>query len=197
MKQENLNTITSIILTEIEKFDFKQGPFVIGIDGRCASGKSTLAQKLSEKLNANIVHMDHFFLQKEQRTNERLNMPGGNFDIERFQEEIIKTIKSNQAITYRPYNCHTFDFDQAISLDQKDIIIIEGSYSCHPELVDNYHLSLFLTISPKQQIERIFIRNGEELAQMFEKRWIPMEENYFTQLKVRENCTYIVDVEEI
>ena len=45
---------------------------VIAIDGRCASGKSTLAQQLAGLTGAGIIHMDDFFLPRELRTEERL-----------------------------------------------------------------------------------------------------------------------------
>lgn len=34
---------------------------LIAIDGRAASGKTTLAAMLQKELNCNVVHMDHFF----------------------------------------------------------------------------------------------------------------------------------------
>ena len=46
---------------------------VIAIDGRCASGKTTLANKLAQHFHANVFHMDDYFLRKEQRTKERLS----------------------------------------------------------------------------------------------------------------------------
>lgn len=37
-------------------------PLVVAIDGRCAAGKSSFAQKLQEETGCNVVSMDHFFL---------------------------------------------------------------------------------------------------------------------------------------
>ena len=55
----------------------KDGPVVIALDGRAASGKSTAAAILSEALGAGVVAMDDFFLPPELRTPERLSQPGG------------------------------------------------------------------------------------------------------------------------
>ena len=38
------------------------------------------------------------------------------------------------------------------------------------------------------QLRRIRARNGEEGAQRFVERWIPLEERYFTELDVRAHC---------
>ena len=47
-----------------------QSPVIVAIDGRCGAGKSTLAAVLAERLDANLIHMDDFFLRPEQRTPE-------------------------------------------------------------------------------------------------------------------------------
>ena len=79
--------------------------FVIAIDGRAASGKSTLAARLAEILDTDIVHMDDFFLPPSLRTAERLAEPGGNVHYERFAETIISHLKNNESFTYPVFNC--------------------------------------------------------------------------------------------
>ena len=54
-----MGDIYSAILQEI--CDREKRPFVIAIDGRCASGKTTLAGRLQKEIDCNIIHMDHFF----------------------------------------------------------------------------------------------------------------------------------------
>lgn len=34
---------------------------LVSIDGRCASGKTTLARKISKIIDCNVFHMDDFF----------------------------------------------------------------------------------------------------------------------------------------
>ena len=41
---------------------------LVAIDGKCASGKTTLGYYLKEYFNCNLFHMDDFFLQNYQRT---------------------------------------------------------------------------------------------------------------------------------
>ena len=40
---------------------------ILAIDGCCASGKSTLGQRLSQAYGCPLFHMDDFFLRPEQR----------------------------------------------------------------------------------------------------------------------------------
>ena len=50
---------------------------VVAIDGKCTSGKTTLAARLAEIYDCNVFHMDDFFLRPEQRTPERFAQIGG------------------------------------------------------------------------------------------------------------------------
>lgn len=68
------------------------------------------------------------------------------------------------------------------------LYLIEGSYSCHPALREHYDLTVFLDISPDEQLRRLRVRNGAEGAQRFAERWIPLEERYFQELDVRGHC---------
>ena len=83
----------------IENAAGKPGPAILAIDGRCASGKSTLGQELAEKWNASLFHMDDFYLQPHQRTEERLAEPGGNVDRERFLKEVLLPLRSGQTVS--------------------------------------------------------------------------------------------------
>ena len=60
---------------------------VVAIDGKCTSGKTTLAARLAEIYDCNVFHMDDFFLRPEQRTPERFAQIGGNVDYERFRRK--------------------------------------------------------------------------------------------------------------
>lgn len=67
----------------------ERGSLVVSIDGCCASGKSTLAQRLCADLDGDLIHADDFFLPPALRTRERLDEPGGNIHYERFYDQII------------------------------------------------------------------------------------------------------------
>ncbi|MBE5921862.1 MAG: hypothetical protein E7269_03810 [Lachnospiraceae bacterium] len=161
---------------------------LIAIDGRCAAGKTSLAAQLQEKYDCNVIHMDHFFLRPQQRTQERLQMAGGNVDHERFLEEVLKPISAGKSFSYRPFDCKRQKLAEPISINPCAINIIEGSYSCHQKLWDYYDLRLFLTVDSQEQLRRIIIRDGVEKAELFRRQWIPLEERYFAEYKIAERC---------
>ncbi len=164
---------------------------IVAIDGRCGAGKTTLATQLSEHMDCNVIHMDDFFLRPEQRTAERLNTSGGNVDHERFLREVLIPLSENTAFSYQPYSCRAQALGEAVYITPKPVTIIEGSYSCHPNLCDYYDLRIFADVSPDEQIKRITARNGDDVK-MFIKKWIPLEEKYFAEFNVKGNSNIVV-----
>jgi uridine kinase len=174
------------ILRSIKQTDPPKRPYIIAIDGRCGAGKSTIAARLAEELNATLFHMDDFFLRPEQRTPERFSTPGENVDHERFLKEILIPLKEGRTITYSPYSCTTQTLLDPITVTPADFVIVEGSYALHPTLRAYYDLRVFLTLFPREQEARIRARNGDAIWPMFKNRWIPMEEAYHIYWKVEK-----------
>ena len=168
-------------------------PVVVAIDGRCGAGKTTIAKKLETKFGCNVIHVDDFFLTPEKRTSERLAIPGGNADVERILSEVILPLKSEKPFSYRPYDCHAQSFGEPVNIIPHKLTVIEGSYSCHPELWDYYDMRVFVDIDSKTQLERIRKRNGTDAVKVFEERWIPLEEQYFDAFSIKERCDVVVD----
>ena len=108
--------VLDIIAKEIRRTCQPHEASLIAVDGRCASGKTTLAAQMQEAWNCNVIHMDDFFLRPEQRTGERLQQPGGNVDWERFREEVLIPFRQGISFSYRPYDCHTRDFREAVQI---------------------------------------------------------------------------------
>lgn len=179
------------LFLEIEKVLAKQDFVVVAIDGPSGSGKSTLAQLLAEIYDAPVAHMDHFFLQSEQRTKKRLETPGGNVDHERFAQEVLTQIKGEGSFNYNIYDCQTNTFTPSDPLVLKPVRVVEGSYSLHPKLRANYDLKVFLAISPQSQRERILERNGPLMFKRFVDEWIPLENLYFRTCDVQNQSDLI------
>jgi len=173
------------VLEQINALLAEKDRVVVTIDGPCASGKTTFANALAEKLDCNLIHMDDFFLRPEQRTPERLAEVGGNFDRERFWDEVMNPIVRFDDIAYRPYLCSQGKLGDPIFLPWKKLYIIEGSYSQHPFVgKTTVNLRIFLDISPEKQKERLSKRSPEKLER-FLTEWIPKEKSYFEKFNIR------------
>jgi uridine kinase len=180
------------LLAKIDSLNQKEA-LHIAIDGGAASGKTTLASLLEKVYACTVFHMDDFFLRPEQRTKERFAEVGGNVDRERFLQEVLLPLSQKRAVQYRRFDCSTFTLQDAVALHPQRIRITEGSYSCHPDLLPFYDLTVFLDIAPEKQKQRILKRNGKEWGQRFFDEWIPMENIYFEQTDIKNRCQIIIN----
>lgn len=156
-------------------------PYIVAIDGRSASGKSSLASWLQAIYpSSTILHMDDYFLPQALKTQERLSIPGENIDHERFKRTLLDPIRQNKPAHYQSFCCKKQALNPAETLEKSSFYIVEGSYSMHPKLLPFYNATVFLSIPSSLQTSRIRNRNGKDMLPMFTKLWIPLEEEYFS-----------------
>lgn len=180
------------VCTRIETLLTNKKQVIVAIDGPCGSGKTTLARLLAKLYEASVIHMDDFFLPPDLRTKERLEEVGGNVHYERFQEEVIKNLKSGMPFSYHPFKCTNMAYGEEIQITPTPLTIIEGSYSMREEFRSVYDLKLFKTVSKEEQISRILKRNGQEQLVHFINKWIPKEEIYFKEKDIIQFIDVIV-----
>lgn len=175
------------VLEQIAKT--KNSPCVIAIDGRAASGKTTMADDLAQVLRCDVVHMDDFFLPPKLRTEERLSQAGGNIHYERFAEEVLPGLTERKGFTYRVFDCGKLDYERERTINSADHRIVEGSYSLHPKFGNYAHVRVFSSIDKEKQLKRIFERDGNVAFECFKNKWLPMEEQYFATFRIADKCT--------
>ncbi len=169
---------------------------VVAVDGGSASGKSTLGDLLSKLYDCNVFHMDDFFLQPHQRTPDRFATVGGNVDWERFLTEVLQPLKKGEPIEYRRYDCSTQTLLPPVTVNKKQLTVVEGAYSMHEALASCYDYSVFLDIDPCVQRERILKRNGAIWGKRFFDEWIPLEMIYFEKMYVKKRCDLVMQITE-
>ena len=180
------------ILEKLACLPETQGAKVIAIDGRAASGKTTLAELLRLAMDAPVVRMDDFFLPPVLRTSQRLSETGGNIHYERFAEEILPFVKGQEAFSYGVFDCGSMTVRGKQAVRPHSWKIVEGSYSHHPIFGEYADYSIFCSVSPDEQIKRIIARNGEKMAERFKNEWIPMEEKYFEAFDICEKADVVI-----
>ena len=179
------------VMTQIDELLAQKDRVIVAIDGKCTSGKTTLAAKLAESYDCNVFHMDDFFLRPEQRTWSRFAQIGGNVDYERFREEVLLPLKAGSPFSYQPFDCKTFTLKAPVRVEMKKLNIIEGSYSFHPYFGDPYDLKVLLSVDEETQRQRILERPAFVQERFFQE-WIPMENRYFDALPDRlEGTQYL------
>ena len=125
-------------------------PYVVGIAGGSASGKSTLCERLVNALEGSKVttfHMDRYFKPTEMRPFVEAPITKKMY-VDDNHPETVDLPKLRQDIT------------AAIESAQADIIIIEGLLTLHDdELCQLLNLKLYVECRPDERIVRRLRRN--------------------------------------
>ena len=179
------------LFLRIEKLLSSKDRVVVAIDGGAATGKTTLAALLAKRYGGEVIHMDDFFLRPEQRTPDRFSEAGGNFDRERFLEEITPYINKREAFSYRIFDCSQMRLNGNAEISDARLVIVEGSYSHHPTISESFDLRVFLRVDEEERRRRIIMRNGER-SEMFFTRWIPLENRYFEAFAIEKKADIII-----
>lgn len=190
MEQQQYLELTGWIGAQLEG---EKRPLLVAIDGRCGSGKTSLAAALAEQFPQSLtVHMDDFYLPMEQRVPDWENRPCANMDLLRFRDQVLKPARAGQTIEYRAFSCAQKREKEPVLLPPRPLVLVEGSYSHHPLLAPFYDVRVFLTCRPEVQARRLLAREGERYP-MFARRWIPLEEGYFAEYAIPEKADRVLD----
>ena len=169
--------------------------FIIAIDGPCGGGKSTFADYLNNVINANIVHMDDFYLPFKERSEKWTTTIAGHMDYDRLYKNVIMPYVENKETNYISYDCHNDKYMQKIDIDLSKPLILEGSYSQNPysDIYKYLDLKIFVDIECDEQLKRLAKRN-EKTVKMFESMWIPFENKYFNEYKIKDLSDIVIFV---
>ena len=176
---------------QLQKILNNKGRLLIAIDGRCGCGKSSLGAELAESLDANLFHMDDFYLPFRDRQEHWEEIPAGNMDLIRFRTEVLEPALNGQKVLYRAFSCPQRRYLEEKQMLPRRVNIVEGSYSQHPLLADAYDIKLFVTAEKSIQDARLRAREGDHYK-AFEEIWIPMEEHYFRYFSIENNADCII-----
>lgn len=184
------------LISHLEEL-LKEKPMrIIGIDGRCASGKTTLSNLLAGQFPARIFHMDDFYLPIEQRVTGWEKTPCANMDFDRMIETVLRPARKGETVWYEAYSCRDKRMMPPVELERKPLTIVEGSYSHYPELIPFYDLTVFLTCTKETQKKRLIEREGERYPN-YERLWIPLEEEYYQKYQVGKQVDYWIATDEL
>ena len=173
-EQELLSAVCSMV----KKAQTDQ-PLLITIDGPCASGKTTLAGRLSAAFTCDVLHTDDFVVPHARKTEERLSIPGGNCDWERLTRDVLAPWKQGLPVRYQRYDCHADCLTPPETITSRDLLILEGSYCNLPAIRKYAGLRFFVDTPLEVRLERLRRRESPESLERFFSKWIPLENAYF------------------
>jgi len=151
---------------------------VITIDGPAGSGKTTLAQNLSEILgNCPVIHMDDLYSGWRQDLKVELAI--------RILQSILVPIEFDLEAKYLKYNWLSSQFDQIVTVPKSQYLILEGVGAGNPKIHSKTVLNIWIEADSSQLLNRLVARDGEVIRTEL-SAWQSHEAEYFQSLSVRD-----------
>ena len=100
-------------------------PLVLALDGRCGSGKTTLANGLAAQLpGCTLLRTDDFYLPPARRSPDWAHTPCANMDLTRLRDEALRPAYAGQPVAYRAYSCREGAYLPPVQLPAQPLVIL-------------------------------------------------------------------------
>jgi uridine kinase len=194
-RQENaLQIATEIILSETQK----KTPVVIAVDGGSGAGKSMFVKHLAEQTKAAVIPLDDFYSADTPNTKwgeyakrEKLNKV---FNWEQFLISGLKPLLHGDIACWA-----TYDFAAGIQengtyrkqselkkLPPSDIIIIDGTYSASPAIIDLVDITILIDAPIAERHKRLGDREDAAFLKEWHQLWDDVEDYYLNEIRPKE-----------
>ncbi|GIY76131.1 uridine-cytidine kinase 2-B [Caerostris darwini] len=160
-------------------FDAKS-PFLIGVAGGTASGKSTVCQKIMDKVGEYSVEhqqrqvicisQDSFY--KELTSEEKKKAAKGKYNFDHpdafdndLMYKVLKEILAGKVVQIPVYDFKTNSRKQSesITVQPVDVVLFEGILVFYfPEIRELFHMKLFVDTDPDTRLSRRVLRDTKE-----------------------------------
>ena len=172
---------------------------VVALDGHSGAGKSTLAAAIADDVGAAIVHVDDFYRDLPDADRIALSPAQGvdrYFDWERIREEALTTL-----VRAEPARFRCFDWvagggmTGAITVEPREIVLVEGVYSARPEFDDLLDLKVLVEVADEERERRRQERLrtvSRDDASGWDTRWGAAEDLYFRTIRPRDAFDLVV-----
>ena len=193
------------ILNEIKKRKQKNRAFVLGINGIDGSGKTEFAKNfkkflLSQKINAQIIHIDDFCNSKSIRhsgNDQVYNCFYKTFKIDYIVKNLLIPIQENSDfttdLTLLDLDTDKYEIKKKYTCDKRTIIIFEGVYLFRKEFISYIDYKIFLDISLNECIKRVKSRDGKDIIKKLNKKYLPAQCKYMKEFLPLEIADMIVN----
>lgn len=175
------------------------GVLLVGIDGRSGAGKSTLAAQVEAALpSAVVIKGDEFYAGAAQSEwDERSAEEKATLAIDwRRQLDVIETLARGEIARWHCYDWEAFDgrlAREATITHPADVVILEGAYSCRPELADRLDLTVLLAVDDADRLDRLRMRDGQSYRDDWLSRWTEAEDFYFSAIRPPSSFDLLLD----
>jgi uridine kinase len=208
----------TVLVTEIIRRKKPHMPFKIGIDGRGASGKSSLANSLASPLRASSFQVlqysiDDFHYPRERRYRQGEYSPAGYyrdaFNHQAAVDSLLRPLSGNVfPVVCRPlkFNLQTNTPDIAatpVMVEANSVLIFDGLFLFRRELNAYWDLRILLDVDLETSLLRAVERDTSVLGppdlvrRKYELRYEPAWQIYLNEVKPEAEADIIIENSDI
>lgn len=160
----------------------RSGTRWVGIDGKGASGKTTLAARVAVALpHSVVVHVDDF-ARPSVLTWER----------DRFVEQVLAPLAAGRAARYQRWDWATDAGAEWHDVPVGVPVVVEGVSSTDLRLGVPWDVTLWIEVSHEVRLARGLARDGEHMRDQWVERWMPSEDAYEAAQRPQERVDAVV-----
>lgn len=192
-----MGTEKDIIIASMKLLDEKN-IVTVGIDGLGGAGKSTIADRVSDALTSNgvhviLLHIDDFITTRAVRYDPNYPQWQCYYELQwrygYFREVIGRLLTNGDRVEVELYDK---DNDSYIRRDfcttKRTVILTEGIFLQRKELSGIFDLMAYVDVSQEERLRRVigrdtYIGNEGEIIEKYENRYFPAERIYFSQYR--------------
>ncbi len=180
-------------------------PLFVGIDGRSGAGKSTLASAVADELGRAVVAViegDAFYSggTGEAWDSRSAEEKAANVINWRRQVDVLAELRANGRAEWLPFDWEASNWDsepaplsdEVVSTESRPIVILEGAYSCRPELQPSLDLTVLLDPASEVRRAQLLAREGDQYRSAWEHRWSEAEDHYFSIIMPRDRFDLVL-----
>jgi uridine kinase len=156
------------VAAAVAAVDGRQGTRWIGVDGKGATGKTSLATRIAAVLPGSvIVHIDDF---------ARPDLRGWERD--RFVHQILQPLLAGQ-----PGRYERWDFDRNVGAEWHTVpvgvpVVVEGVSATDVRLGVPWDFTIWIEVPYETRLARILERDGPAMMDRWLTDWMPSEDAY-------------------
>lgn len=163
----------------------------IGVDGKGAAGKTTLAEQLAVAIReadpdqprpVSVVHVDDF---------ARPGLRGWERD--RFVDQVLVPLRRGWPGRYQRWDFATDSGAEWLEVPPGGAVIVEGVSATDVRLGVPWDLTLWVEAPADERLRRALLRDGEAMRERWLTDWMPSEDAYEAEQRPQQRVDLIVD----
>lgn len=194
MKMKHQNSRQVVLEHVTPLIQGHDGVFMIVIDGKSGTGKSTLAKQLAEVLDASLIKCDDFYAGGDLSYWKTLTTAEKNDRVinwRRIKTEALVPLTSGKAASWKP-----FGSSKVVVSTPKSVVILEGAYSSRKELNDFVNFKILVETPEDLRENRIREREGSGYDEEWHALWKPAMDYYFEVTQPRSSFDLVISTND-